>query len=60
LNLIFRHRQYRLVFLDEDGSVESERQFHAEDDGSAVQLAASWLNGRAAELWSTHQRITRW
>jgi len=53
-------RQYRFFIVSVDRRVQEQRSFQATDDGTAINLANGWRDGRAAELWNTHRRIHRW
>jgi len=53
--------QYRLYFIDRfSGHIETSREFHADDDAAAVELAAELGNGQPMELWSRERKVRRW
>ena len=53
--------QYRLYFLDRgSGHIATSREFHADDDAAAIQLASELRQGDAAELWSRDRKVKRW
>jgi hypothetical protein len=52
---------YRLYFFDRfSGHIDQFREFDAEDDDAAVDLAERWGDGRAMELWNRERRLKRW
>lgn len=52
---------YRLYFFDRfSGHIDQFREFEADDDAAAVDLAAGWADGRAMELWNRERRLKRW
>jgi hypothetical protein len=54
-------RGYRLFIFDRAGArVESERQFHAVDDRTALQLVDGWRGTRRAALWRANCEIQTW
>ncbi len=53
--------QYRLYFIDRfSGHIETSREFYADDDAAAVELALELRNGQRAELWSLDRKVKRW
>jgi hypothetical protein len=42
------------------GHIDHFREFEAEDDSAAIEIAAGWANGRAMELWNRHRKLKRW
>ena len=53
--------QYRLYFMDRfSGHIETSREFHADDDSAAVELASELRNGQVMELWSLDRKVRRW
>jgi hypothetical protein len=52
---------YRLYFMDRfSGHIEHRREFLADGDASAIDIASSWATGQPMELWlGTHKR-KRW
>ena len=54
-------RRYGLFIFDRSGArVETERQFHAVDDRTALQLVEGWRGTRKAELWRGNSQIQAW
>jgi len=52
---------YRLYFMDRfSGHIDHFREFEAENDDAAVQIADAWKSGRAMELWNRHRKLKRW
>lgn len=52
---------YRLYFMDRfSGHIDHFREFEAEDDSSALELAERWQNGSPMELWNRHRKLKRW
>ena len=52
---------YRLYFFDRySGHIDHFREFEAEDDGAAIDLAVGWNDGHAMELWNLERRLKRW
>ena len=53
--------QYRLYFIDRfSGHIETSREFHADDDSAAIELAAGLRKGQPMELWSRDRKVKRW
>ena len=53
--------QYRLYILDRfSGHIATSREFHAEDDTTAIQLASELCKGQPMELWSRDRKVKRW
>ena len=52
---------YRLYFFDRfSGHIDHFREFEAESDGAAMDVAEAWNDGRPMELWNRHRRLKRW
>ena len=52
---------YRLYFMDRfSGHIDHFREFEAEGDDTAIEIANSWRNGHAMELWNRHRKLKRW
>jgi len=52
---------YRLYYLDRfSGHIDHFREFEADGDEAAIDLAQSWSNGRPMELWNRHRKLKRW
>ena len=47
---------YRLYFLDDAGHIQGVVELDCADDAEAVQVAQTYADGRAMELW----RRARW
>ncbi len=54
-------RKYRLLCLNADnGHMEVERHFEAENDTAAIELANLWRKYRPAELWRSYSVVKHW
>ena len=52
---------YRLYFMDRfSGHIDHFREFEAEDDSAAIDMAAGWAQRRAMELWNRHRKLKHW
>ena len=52
---------YRLYYFDRfSGHIDHFREFEAEDDSAAVELAEAWRDGHSMELWNRERRLKRW
>ena len=52
---------YRLYFMDRfSGHIDHFREFEAETDDAAVEIAEGWRNGTPMELWNRHRKLRRW
>lgn len=52
---------YRLYFMDRfSGHIDHFREFGADSDGAALELAERWHNGNPMELWNRHRKLKRW
>jgi hypothetical protein len=52
---------YRLYFFDRfSGHIDHFREFEAEDDAAATNVAEAWADGRPTELWNRDRRLKRW
>ena len=52
---------YRLYFMDRySGHIEHRREFLADDDASAIDIATSWSTGQPMELWVGTHKLRRW
>lgn len=53
--------QYRLYFISRfSGHIETSREFYADEDSAAVEVASEMHNGQPMELWSRDRRLKRW
>ena len=54
-------RYYRLYFFDRySGHIDQFREFEANSDDAALELAERWSDGRAMELWNRERRLRLW
>jgi hypothetical protein len=54
-------RYYRLYFMDRfSGHIDHFREFEAEDDSAALELAESWNDAQPMELWNRTRKLKRW
>jgi len=52
---------YRLYFMDRfSGHIDHRRDFLADDDSSAIAVAAEWSTGQPMELWQGGRKLKRW
>lgn len=52
---------YRLYFMDRfSGHIDHFREFEAEDDLAAVEIAEGWASGGPMELWNRTRKLKRW
>ena len=52
---------YRLYFMDRfSGHIDHFREFEAETDDIAVEIAERARNGRPMELWNRHRKLKHW
>ncbi|MEO8455740.1 MAG: hypothetical protein ABI454_11320 [Sphingomicrobium sp.] len=52
---------YRLYFMDRfTGHIEHRREFFAEDDASAMDIAETCGTGQPMELWAGEHKLKRW
>jgi len=52
---------YRLYFMDRfSGHIEQRRDFIAETDAAATDIAHQWFDGSPMELWLGSRKIRRW
>ena len=52
---------YRLYYFDRfSGHIDHFREFEAEDDAAAIELAQQWNSGAPTELWNRERRLQRW
>ena len=52
---------YRLYFMDRfSGHIDHFREFEADGDTAAIDIAQGWANGRPMELWNRHRKLKRW
>ena len=52
---------YRLYFMDRySGHIDHFREFEAEEDSQAIEMAENWRNGRPMELWNRHRKLKHW
>ena len=54
-------RGYRLYFMNQStGHIEHRREFLADDDATAMTIAAGWTKGQPMELWLGTHKGKRW
>jgi hypothetical protein len=54
-------RYYRLYFMDRfSGHIDHFREFEADDDSTAVDIAEGWADGSPMELWNRDRKLQRW
>jgi hypothetical protein len=52
---------YRLYFMDRfSGHIDHFREFEAEGDSAAIEVAQGWHNGHPMELWNRQRKLKRW
>ena len=52
---------YRLYFMDRfSGHIDNRREFVADSDAEAVDIAQRWHDGSPMELWSGEHKLKRW
>jgi len=52
---------YRLYFMDRfSGHIDHRRDFLAESDSAAVEIAQRWYEGGPMELWLAGRKLRRW
>ena len=52
---------YRLYFMDRfSGHIEHRREFLADNDASAINIAAGWATGQPMELWLGNHKLKHW
>lgn len=52
---------YRLYFMDRfSGHIDHFREFEAEDDDSALEIAERWREDRPMELWNRQRKLKHW
>lgn len=52
---------YRLYFMDRfSGHIENRRDFVADGDAQAVEIAQGWHDGSPMELWLGSHKLKRW
>lgn len=52
---------YRLYFMDRfSGHIEHRREFFADDEAAAVDIAEGWSTGQPMELWQDDRKLRRW
>ena len=52
---------YRVYFINRiDNRIEQAREFIANDDNAAIQIAGQWRNGQPMELWQEARKVMRW
>ena len=52
---------YRLYFMDRfSGHIEHRREFLAESDTAAIEIAQGWCDGSPMELWLSGRKLRRW
>ena len=54
-------RYYRLYFMDRfSGHIDQFREFEADDDDRAVEIAEKWREDRPMELWNRERKLKHW
>jgi hypothetical protein len=52
---------YRLYFMDRfSGHIDHRRDFLAETDAKAVEIAHGWFDGTPMELWLGGTKVEQW
>jgi hypothetical protein len=52
---------YRLYYMNGfSGHIDHFREFEAETDQAAIDIAERWHTGSPMELWSRHRKLKRW
>ena len=52
---------FRLYFMDRfSGHIDHFREFEAEGDSAAIEMAEGCANGCPMELWNRHRKLKRW
>lgn len=52
---------YRLYFMDRfSGHIDHRREFIADDDAGALNVAEGWSTGDPMELWQGGRKLKRW
>ncbi len=52
---------YRLYFMDRfSGHIDNRREFLADGDAQALEIAQRWHDGGPMELWSGEHKLKRW
>jgi hypothetical protein len=52
---------YRLYFMDRfSGHIDHRREFLAESDAGAIEIANGWFEGAPMELWQGGRKLRRW
>jgi hypothetical protein len=52
---------YRLYFMDRfSGHIDNHREFVADDDDRALEIADAWFNGSPMELWTGTRKLRHW
>ena len=52
--------QYRAYFLDGLGRIRMSREFYAENDEAAIEVAEGLRDGVGMELWSHDRMVKAW
>lgn len=54
-------RYYRLYFMDRfNGHIDHFREFEADDDQAAMEIAQKWREDRPMELWNLERKLRHW
>jgi hypothetical protein len=52
---------YRLYFMDRfSGHIDHRREFVADSDAEAIEIAHGWFDGTPMELWTGSHKLKRW
>jgi hypothetical protein len=52
---------YRLYFMDRfSGHIDHRRDFVADGDFAAIEIAHGWRDGSPMELWAGSRKLKRW
>jgi hypothetical protein len=54
-------RYYRLYFISaSSGHIHHFREFEAESDEAALEIAERWSDGASMELWNLERKLKHW
>ena len=52
---------YRLYFMDRfSGHIDHRRDFLADSESAAIDIAQGWYDGGPMELWLAGRKLKRW
>ena len=49
-----------IIWTAYSGHIDHFREFEAEDNSAAIDMAAGWASGEAMELWNRHRKLKHW